>query len=162
VRWCEVVTAFKGRLTWPRTYANTWASGWVRKAATWNPSEPMAAPSIALRTRPQATPSRSLDGSGSGVQANPGSRARVVSVLWYIRPVLIGREGALTRIARMVSGARAGRGGALLLRGEPGSGKTVLLAAAAADSGGMTVLRWARVRWRYGPSIVRECCDCSL
>jgi len=85
-----------------------------------------------------------------------------VSVLWYIRPVLIGREGALTRIARMVSGARAGRGGALLLRGEPGSGKTVLLAAAAADSGGMTVLRWARVRWRYGPSIVRECCDCSL
>src|SRR5665811_864406 len=42
---------------------------------------------------------------------------------------------------RMVSGARAGRGGALLLRGEPGSGKTALLAAAAADADGMTVLR---------------------
>jgi DNA-binding CsgD family transcriptional regulator len=55
--------------------------------------------------------------------------------------VLIGREAALARIAWVVSGARAGRGGALLLRGEPGSGKTALLGAAAEDSDGMTVLR---------------------
>ena len=55
--------------------------------------------------------------------------------------MLVGREEALARIAWVVSGARAGRGGALLLRGEPGSGKTTLLTAAAADADGMTVLR---------------------
>ena len=41
----------------------------------------------------------------------------------------------------MVSGARAGRGSALQLRGEPGSGKSALLAAA--DSDGMMVLKCA-------------------
>lgn len=55
--------------------------------------------------------------------------------------MLIGREEALARIAWVVSGARAGRGGALLLRGEPGMGKTALLAAAAASATGMSVLR---------------------
>lgn len=53
--------------------------------------------------------------------------------------MLVGREEALARITWVVAGARAGRGAALLLRGEPGSGKTALLAAA--DSDGMTVLR---------------------
>ena len=53
--------------------------------------------------------------------------------------MLVGRQDALARIRWVVSGARAGRGAALLLRGEPGSGKTALLAAAEAD--GMTVLR---------------------
>jgi DNA-binding CsgD family transcriptional regulator len=57
--------------------------------------------------------------------------------------VLVGREEALARITWVVSGARAGRGGALLLRGEPGSGKTALLAAAAESADGMTVLRCA-------------------
>ncbi len=59
----------------------------------------------------------------------------------YTPPVLVGREEALARIAWVVSGARAGRGAALLLRGEPGSGKTALLSAAATDAEGMTVLR---------------------
>src|SRR5674476_1035663 len=72
---------------------------------------------------------------GKPWQSRPGG-ARA----WYARPVLIGREAALARIAWVVSGARAGRGGALLLRGEPGCGKTALLGAAAEDSDGMTVL----------------------
>lgn len=55
----------------------------------------------------------------------------------------MGREEALARIAWVVSGARAGRGGGLLLSGEPGSGKTALLDAAAAAAEGMTVLRCA-------------------
>ncbi|HEY5185237.1 MAG TPA: AAA family ATPase [Actinomycetes bacterium] len=57
--------------------------------------------------------------------------------------MLVGREEALARIAWVVSGARAGHGGALLLSGEPGSGKSTLLDAARADADGMTVLRWA-------------------
>jgi DNA-binding CsgD family transcriptional regulator len=55
--------------------------------------------------------------------------------------VLVGRTDALERIAWVVSGARAGRGAALLLRGDPGSGKTALLAAAAERAEGMTILR---------------------
>jgi DNA-binding CsgD family transcriptional regulator len=55
--------------------------------------------------------------------------------------VLVGRAESLARLDWVVSGAKAGRGGALVLRGEPGSGKTALLAAAAERAGGMTVLR---------------------
>ena len=50
---------------------------------------------------------------------------------FHTAQVLVGREEALERIAWVVSGARAGRGGALMLRGDPGSGKTALLTAAA-------------------------------
>ena len=54
--------------------------------------------------------------------------------------MLVGRTEALSRIAWVVAGARAGRGGALVLSGEPGSGKTALLDAARASADGMTVL----------------------
>ena len=87
------------------------------------------------------TTPRSPARSRAGVRAIPGSPVRALAVRSYTRPVLVGREEALARIAWVVSGARAGRGGALVLRGEPGSGKTALLAAAAADADGMTVLR---------------------
>lgn len=60
--------------------------------------------------------------------------------------MLVGREEALARIAWVVSGARAGRGGALLLNGEPGSGKTALLDLARAGAEGMTVLRCSGVQ----------------
>ncbi len=53
--------------------------------------------------------------------------------------MLVGRPEAFERIAWVVAGARAGRGGALLVRGDPGAGKSSLLAAA--DTEGMTVLR---------------------
>ena len=55
--------------------------------------------------------------------------------------MLVGREEALARITWVVSGARAGRGGALLVRGEPGSGKSALLASAIEDAQGMILLR---------------------
>ena len=55
--------------------------------------------------------------------------------------MLVGRAEAFERIAWVVSGARAGRGGALLLRGDAGSGKTALLAAT--DTSGTTLLRCA-------------------
>jgi len=41
--------------------------------------------------------------------------------------VLTGRESERSRVERLVVGARAGRGGALLVHGEPGIGKTALL-----------------------------------
>ncbi len=55
--------------------------------------------------------------------------------------MLVGRSEAFDRITWVVSGARAGRGSALLLRGDPGCGKTALLAAAAAAADGLTLLR---------------------
>jgi short-subunit dehydrogenase/DNA-binding CsgD family transcriptional regulator len=45
-----------------------------------------------------------------------------------LRSVLIGRQSEIERIERLVAGARAGRGGAILVRGEAGIGKTSLLA----------------------------------
>jgi DNA-binding CsgD family transcriptional regulator len=55
--------------------------------------------------------------------------------------VLQGREDERARIAALVDGARAGRGGALVLRGQPGVGKSTLVADAADRAGEVTVLR---------------------
>ena len=55
--------------------------------------------------------------------------------------MLVGRAEVLARVDWLVSGARAGRGGALLLLGEPGAGKSAMLDEAAALGDGMTVLR---------------------
>src|SRR2546423_10506390 len=49
------------------------------------------------------------------------------------RPVLYGREPELGVLADLVEGVR-NRGGVLLVRGEPGIGKSTLLAAAAAQA----------------------------
>lgn len=54
---------------------------------------------------------------------------------------LIGRERECTEIASLVDGARDGRSGSLVIRGEAGIGKTALLEYAAALADGMTVLR---------------------
>ena len=54
---------------------------------------------------------------------------------------IVGREPELTRIARLVDGARSGQSGVLALRGEPGIGKSALLQAARSFAGDdMTVL----------------------
>ncbi|MBT2211994.1 AAA family ATPase [Actinomadura sp. NEAU-AAG7] len=57
--------------------------------------------------------------------------------------MLRGREEERAAIARLAAGAREGRGGALVLRGEAGIGKTALLDAAAdpRDAQGLRVLR---------------------
>ncbi len=44
--------------------------------------------------------------------------------------VLVGREAELNRIEALLAAARAGHGGALVIRGEPGIGKTALLVSA--------------------------------
>jgi predicted ATPase len=54
---------------------------------------------------------------------------------------LYGRETESRRIDSLLDAARAGRSGALLLRGQPGTGKTALLRSAVARAVGMTVLQ---------------------
>ena len=54
--------------------------------------------------------------------------------------MLVGRVDERTRIDALVDGARAGRGGALVVRGEPGMGKSALLAYGQERAAGMRVL----------------------
>ncbi|MCB7135347.1 helix-turn-helix transcriptional regulator [Cellulosimicrobium marinum] len=53
----------------------------------------------------------------------------------------VGRRDELGRLAALVDAARAGVGGAVVVRGEPGIGKTTLLAAATRDLPGTRVVR---------------------
>jgi DNA-binding CsgD family transcriptional regulator len=55
--------------------------------------------------------------------------------------VLVGRSAECERIEALLAGARGGTGGALVLRGGPGIGKSALLAYAGERSSGMRVLR---------------------
>src|SRR5919199_512381 len=54
--------------------------------------------------------------------------------------MLLGRAAERARIDRLLTEARSGTGGVLVIRGEPGIGKSSLLADAAAHAEGMTVL----------------------
>ncbi|WP_460916452.1 AAA family ATPase [Plantactinospora veratri] len=55
--------------------------------------------------------------------------------------MLYGRSAELSRLDEVIVRARDGSGGAVVLRGEAGVGKTALLDAAAARAGAMRVLR---------------------
>ncbi len=55
--------------------------------------------------------------------------------------MVIGRDGELAAIDRLLDGARSGGSGALVIRGEPGSGKTTLLDYAVERAADATVLR---------------------
>ena len=55
--------------------------------------------------------------------------------------MLVGRGSEQARLARLLEAARSGSGGALVLVGEPGSGKSALLEDLLAGAEGMTVLR---------------------
>jgi DNA-binding CsgD family transcriptional regulator len=52
---------------------------------------------------------------------------------------LVGRRAELSRLRRLLDGARAGRGGAVMIEGTPGVGKSALLSAL--DLAGLRVLR---------------------
>lgn len=55
--------------------------------------------------------------------------------------MLVGRESERRAIGSLLAAARVGESGVLVLRGEPGIGKTALLAEAERSDGGMRVLR---------------------
>ena len=61
--------------------------------------------------------------------------------------MLVGRRVECERIERLLAGARSGDGGALVVRGHAGVGKTALLEFAAAATTDMCVLRARGVAW---------------
>jgi DNA-binding CsgD family transcriptional regulator len=65
----------------------------------------------------------------------------VTNVSFYDRLVLIGRETECALIDRMLEDARAGRSGALIVRGDAGIGKSTLLEYAVAQAGDARVVR---------------------
>jgi predicted ATPase len=60
---------------------------------------------------------------------------------------LLGREAERSRIAALLDGARDSRGGALVLRGEPGVGKSALLEDARRQATDMDVLSSRGIEW---------------
>jgi hypothetical protein len=71
----------------------------------------------------------------------PAGGRRTISVMLH------GRGGEQAAVQRLLESARAGLGGVLVLRGDPGIGKSALLAVAAAD---FRVLRAAGVEAESG------------
>ena len=63
--------------------------------------------------------------------------------------LLVGRSAECARVEELVANTRRGDGGALVIRGEPGIGKTALLEHALVESGGMGQLRTAGVEAEY-------------
>jgi DNA-binding CsgD family transcriptional regulator len=61
--------------------------------------------------------------------------------------MLHGRDGEAAALGALLDGAREGRSGALVLRGEAGIGKSALLAQAAAAAEGMAVIRSAGIEF---------------
>uniref|UniRef100_UPI0005A72601 AAA family ATPase n=1 Tax=Streptacidiphilus carbonis TaxID=105422 RepID=UPI0005A72601 len=61
--------------------------------------------------------------------------------------MLYGREREQAAVEALLQGARAGRSGVLVLRGEPGIGKTALLDHAVAAAGGFRVVRATGVEY---------------
>src|ERR1041385_4713515 len=59
--------------------------------------------------------------------------------------MLVGRPAELSRLDALVAGAPHGRSAALIIRGEPGVGKSALLDYAADQAGGLRVLRCAGI-----------------
>jgi DNA-binding CsgD family transcriptional regulator len=59
----------------------------------------------------------------------------------YASVMLLGRDAERARIGALLEAAQASRSGALVIRGEPGIGKTALLEDALAQAGNMHVLR---------------------
>ena len=75
--------------------------------------------------------------------------------------MLIGREAELERLLRALETARGGGSDVLVVRGEPGMGKTALLQALVASADGMTVLRARGVESEAGVpfAALAELCD---
>ena len=61
--------------------------------------------------------------------------------------MLVGRDAECSAINSLIAAARVSKGGALVLRGEAGVGKTALLRYAADNADGMRVLRAVGVEW---------------
>ena len=91
----------------------------------------------------------------------PEDEQLLVPHAYLTTPVLVGRDRELARIRKKLAAALNGRGGALLFRGEPGSGRSRLLDTAALEAklAGATVLRADSVDAQSGDyGVVRALC----
>src|ERR1700757_1430992 len=77
---------------------------------------------------------------GSDLGSGPGSALGIRGPRAYNRLVLLGRAAECAQVDCLLTAARAGTSGTLLIRGDPGIGKTALLRYAAERAGPMTVL----------------------
>src|SRR3954466_3718557 len=78
---------------------------------------------------------------GSGVPLRLAAAGGKAARDWQTRAVLEGRDTALELIGARLAALRDGQPFALLVHGEPGSGKSALLDAAVARADGLGVLR---------------------
>src|SRR5215470_19318708 len=85
----------------------------------------------------------------------------------YRSAMLVGRDAEQQRLDLLLRQAQAGTSGVLVLRGDPGIGKTALLDHARSRAGSMRVLRATGIeaetglafgRSRPGPGSPRACC----
>jgi hypothetical protein len=91
----------------------------------------------------------------------PDDEQLLVSRAYLTTPSLVGREHELSRIGKKLSAASAGHGGAVLVRGESGSGRSRLLDATALEAklAGATVLRADSVEAQSGDyGVARALC----
>ena len=77
-----------------------------------------------------------LSVGGGRIFTAAGGAARL-----YLRAVLVGREPERALLGALVDGARDGRAGTMVVRGDPGVGKTALLDDLAAEARDVTLLR---------------------
>src|SRR5918995_1115904 len=115
---------------------------------------------VGARGYPGGVPGRPEDGAAvkpiaDSTRARPGA-AGAPSHLDepdLDRPVLYGRDAELDSIQALLDGARVGHGGALVVRGEPGIGKSAIVDAVIPRADGFTVLRTLGVEaehtWSY-------------
>lgn len=89
---------------------------------------------IGLTPPPSGNGGPERAGGIPGLHPIPATPSRLLRMLF-------GRDRERERIGRLLEEARGGRSGLLVLRGEPGIGKTALLGWAAEQAQGMTVLR---------------------
>ena len=98
-----------------------------------------------LGARPQRAAAQRRRGDGAPVHDRraPAGRARGVSRAYLATPTLVGRERALVAVRKRLLSLARGDGGALLIEGEPGSGRSRLLDACALEAKllGAAVLR---------------------
>ena len=96
----------------------------------------MASPCARARDFPRVTSSR----DAAGRRSRSAERRGPIEIdVGRLRRVIVGRDPELSRIRDLVESARGGRGGALVIAGEAGIGKSALIQEALA---GFTDQRW--------------------
>jgi len=86
-----------------------------------------------------------FNGYGQGPSADDIPGVNVNGDMPAGEPALFGRQAEFEVLGRLVAGVRSGRGGALVVRGGPGAGKTALLDHAVRRASGFLVVRVAGI-----------------